>query len=310
MALYHYKRIVRDSDGDVVPSVTVEVNQASSETNQAIYSDSAGTVKSNPFTSDSDGIYEFWVDEGATIDIDFTKSGFSIDSLNGITIPLISSGGVDHGSVAGLADDDHAQYALLAGRSGGQTINLGADSGDGGEVHSTPDATKGTINFGDTLYVNESNNRVGIGQSNPAQPLHLEGSGAIVALIRSTAGSPSVADFQLRNSGNYWRWTVNTNRGSEMALNDVTGGGFPFAVATGAPTNSLAIDSSGQVGIGTSPDAAAALEVSSTTAGVLFPRMTTTQRDAISSPPDGLVIYNTSLSKLQVRAGGAWVSLH
>jgi len=38
--------------------------------------------------------------------------------------------------------------------------------------------------------------------------------------------------------------------------------------------------------------------------------MTTTQRIAITTPADGLVIYNTTDYKLQVRAGGAWVDLH
>lgn len=69
--------------------------------------------------------------------------------------------------------------------------------------------------------------------------------------------------------------------------------------------------SSGRVSVGVAvPDASAKLEVASTTGGILFPRMTTTQRDAISSPTDGLVIFNTTAAKLQVRAGGAWVDLH
>jgi hypothetical protein len=73
----------------------------------------------------------------------------------------------------------------------------------------------------------------------------------------------------------------------------------------------LVVQDNGVVGIGvTSPDASAKLEISSTTQGVLFPRMTTTQRGNIASPADGLVIYNTTDNKLQVRAGGAWVDLH
>lgn len=56
--------------------------------------------------------------------------------------------------------------------------------------------------------------------------------------------------------------------------------------------------------------ASAALDVVSTTQGFLPPRMTSTQRDAISSPAEGLQIFNTTTSKLQVRAGGAWVDLH
>jgi hypothetical protein len=48
------------------------------------------------------------------------------------------------------------------------------------------------------------------------------------------------------------------------------------------------------IGIGTNnPNPKAALDIVSTNKGILFPRLTTLQRDAISSPPDGLHIYNT-----------------
>jgi hypothetical protein len=67
----------------------------------------------------------------------------------------------------------------------------------------------------------------------------------------------------------------------------------------------------GNVAIGTTTqNASSAFEVASTTQGILFPRMTKTQRDAIATPADGLVIYNTTDNKLQVRAAGAWIDLH
>jgi len=73
----------------------------------------------------------------------------------------------------------------------------------------------------------------------------------------------------------------------------------------------MVVQDNGVVGIGvTSPNASAKLEISSTTQGVLFPRMTTTERNAITTPADGLVIYNTTDNKLQVRAAGTWVDLH
>jgi len=63
----------------------------------------------------------------------------------------------------------------------------------------------------------------------------------------------------------------------------------------------------GLVGIGaTTNNASAKLQVDSTTQGLLPPRMTTTQRDAIASPAAGLVIYNTTTNKLNVRAASAW----
>ena len=47
-----------------------------------------------------------------------------------------------------------------------------------------------------------------------------------------------------------------------------------------------------QIGINTdSPDASAALDVVSTTGGILIPRLTETQRDAIGNPATGLMIY-------------------
>lgn len=59
---------------------------------------------------------------------------------------------------------------------------------------------------------------------------------------------------------------------------------------------------SGNVGIGatTTLNAAAILQITSTTQGVLFPRMTTTQKNAIASPVAGLVVYDTTLNKLCV----------
>ena len=57
---------------------------------------------------------------------------------------------------------------------------------------------------------------------------------------------------------------------------------------------------------GTSVDASAQLQVDSTSKGVLFPRMTTTQKNAISSPSAGLVVYDTTLNKLCVRTASSW----
>ena len=68
-----------------------------------------------------------------------------------------------------------------------------------------------------------------------------------------------------------------------------------------------------QVGIGTaSPDASAALEITSTTKGLLPPRMTAAQRNAIANPAQGLMIYCTNCGvngEAQMYNGVAWVNL-
>jgi hypothetical protein len=71
----------------------------------------------------------------------------------------------------------------------------------------------------------------------------------------------------------------------------------------------LANEANAQHGIGvTNPDASAALEISSTKKGILFPRMTTTQRDAIASPAEGLMIYNTITNCINTYRGATWRS--
>ena len=67
---------------------------------------SSGNITANAFITDG----------GASAD--FVKGDGSLDSSTYLT----SVSGGDHGTLSGLADDDHTQYALLAGRSAGQTL--------------------------------------------------------------------------------------------------------------------------------------------------------------------------------------------
>ena len=65
----------------------------------------------------------------------------------------------------------------------------------------------------------------------------------------------------------------------------------------------------GNVGIGAAPNASAILDVQSTTKGVRLPNMTTTQKNAIASPAAGLMVFDTTLSKLSVYTGSAWETI-
>jgi hypothetical protein len=98
----------------------------------------------------------------------------------------------------------------------------------------------------------------------------------------------------------------------EAGIGTNASGGAPSYLALktsasgAASTERMRIDASGNVGIGGTANAAAILDAASTTKGFLPPRMTTAQRDAITSPPAGLMIYNTSTNKLNVRTASSW----
>jgi len=85
-------------------------------------------------------------------------------------------------------------------------------------------------------------------------------------------------------------------------LNDMPGRLMFFTIADGAstPIERMRITSAGNVGIGTTPNASAILDVASTTKAFMPPRMTTTQKNAIASPTAGMVIYDSTLNKLCV----------
>ncbi|WP_415327154.1 hypothetical protein [Chryseobacterium sp. MMS23-Vi53] len=71
----------------------------------------------------------------------------------------------------------------------------------------------------------------------------------------------------------------------------------------------MTLDKSGNIGIGTTtPNAAAVLDVSSTTQGFLPPRLTTAQRNAIANRPPGLMVYNTDTNCLNFWNSAEWVS--
>jgi hypothetical protein len=67
----------------------------------------------------------------------------------------------------------------------------------------------------------------------------------------------------------------------------------------------------GKLTVGTNSDttSSAVLEASSTTQGFLPPRLTTTQRDAITTPVAGLTIWNTTNTQLEVYDGSYWKNM-
>ena len=96
----------------------------------------------------------------------------------------------DHGAaLTGLSDDDHTQYALLAGRSSGQTLIGGTASGENLTLNSTSDSTKGLIKLG------SGGGHITIGGSTAASELRFlepSGSGTNYTAIKAQAQTGDV----------------------------------------------------------------------------------------------------------------------
>lgn len=286
MARFKISRIVRDSEGDVVPTVEVTVNQGGTSTKQTIYSDAAGTVKANPLTSGTDGRYEFWVDEGVTIDLDFLKTGFTIPSEDGLTVPSLSE---DHGELAGLGDDDHTQYALLAGRAGGQTIFQGLTV-EGAVVINDLGANVDFRVEGDTdpnlVFAKGSTDRVGIGTDSPNRKLDVNGS------IMAQDG-----DFFTTNSVGtevqilYIDRVNAEGQGTNQVFLATSGGSDDLNFKVGGSVRMKILDT-GNVGIGKSPGAKLDIDLATEDAAIVDAGSTgATQQDWIEVTVGGVTGY-------------------
>jgi hypothetical protein len=140
---------------------------------------------------------------------------------------------------------------------------------------------------------------VGIGISSPVAKLHVVGgeTRGVGAGFFYSGYRANGTTRQFYLGGSDTEFYINVDQAVPMIL-------------TTSGTERMRITSTGDVGIGiSSPNASAILDVQSTTKGVRMPNMTTTQKNAISTPAAGLMVFDTTLAKLCVYSGSAWQTI-
>jgi hypothetical protein len=197
------------------------------------------------------------------------------------------------------ATTNYGSYSLANGTSGTNYGAMGIGNGTGA-----------TTNYGGRFEASNAGTNYGVYGLSPLYGVYgratggSAGSAAVYAESSSTSGQHYGIYSSVTGNGPTTKYGI-YNDVSGTGTNNVAG----FFKAIGA-TNNYAIiieDGAGSVGIGTNtPHASSLLNVQSTTKGFLPPRMSTTQRDAISSPSEGLMIWDTTVKKMSVYDGTVW----
>lgn len=141
------------------------------------------------------------------------------------------------------------------------------------------------------------------------------------ALISNTIGNAITLDVQALNGlyvdnvadaiklGGNLVQNTQIDLGNFNLIQNLNGTGH-FEVQNNGNTT-LIVDNNANVGVNTtSPNPQAIVDINSTTKGILFPRMTTAQRNAIAAPTLGLIIYNVEDSVAQHFNGQCWLPMY
>jgi hypothetical protein len=246
-----------------------------------------------------------------------TGTDLSSTVANGTSTPVITLN-VPTASAANRGALSAADWTTFNGKQGAITLTTTGTSGAATFIGNTLNIPQysniynadGSLTAARTLTLNSfsltilgttssrfhANGNVGIGTTTDAGfKLDVNGTARVIStltsntdILRVTNGS-SVDVLRVKANGDFQ-----------------AGGSTDLGVGNGA---GIFMRYTLRVGALSYADASAVIQADSTTRGVLFPRMTTTQKNAIATPASGLVVYDTTLGKLCVRGAAAWETI-
>lgn len=137
--------------------------------------------------------------------------------------------------------------------------------------------------------------------------------------VDASANPPTIkfTDFSDSSSFSLSQIGRRLTAGSNIAFSPNGDGTYEISASTGAAgwldagsyVRTLDVIDSVIIGSLSAPDASAKFQIDSTDSGVLFPRMTTAQRDLIASPATSLIIFNTTTGQHEFWNGSAWTAI-
>ncbi|MBI5858996.1 MAG: tail fiber domain-containing protein [Sphingobacteriales bacterium] len=273
--IFNYQGVARNSVGNALINKTITLRLTihdGSVAGPVLYQESR-TVTTNPF-----GLFNVQVGSPGANNVTGTIAGVSLGTSGKyIQVEIDPNGGTSFINI-GTAQLASVPYSLYSSLANDLVLPFNKTQADAGALFKITNSGSGI-----TLHT--------------TGPVRLQGiSEATNRILTSDAvGNASWKD--------------------PAAVNIVTGNGTVNFVPKWTPSatnlgNSQIADNGVSIGISTiTPNASAQLDISSTTKGMLVPRMTTAQRTAIAAPANGLLVFDNTTNSFWFYNSAAWTEM-
>jgi hypothetical protein len=279
--------------------------------NQALFSNTTGSnntaIGNTALFSNTTGGYNTASGAGAlgsnTIGSYNTSSGIGALSSNTIGWHNTASGvNALMFNTQGWYNTASGNSALLSNTTGGYNSAIGTNA-----LYSNTSGVQNTaIGYlaGSSITTGANNTFIGVNSNTSSGTVSNStaiGNGAVVTASNSIQlGNTSVTDVKTAGTITAASYKTPTGTSSQYLMADGT---VSTGILSSTITNKLVVGSASET------TSSAVLEANSTSKGFLPPRMTNSERNAISNPAEGLMIWNTTENEINVFNGSLWINM-